>query len=484
LVVSLTASSSEQIVLDSAAHILNEAGERKTHLGFADALRGALRPHSREQLKPGTLRRFEVPVPPTDILGWLSIYQARPRFYWKSRDGASAAGAVAEAGFVAPESEEDLAGQTRRLLDRLRGSPEGGRARLYLAAPFSFGPEHHWAGLPPALLLLPSLELLRERRGYRLACNLLAPARRSATVAELAGPILAALSRGGQQPDTATVHLCGPRRDTPSAEQWQNLVHRALESIEQGDLEKLVLSRETLLPTRQAASPWELLRHWQRAEPHSFAFAVTGGGSSCFLGCSPELLLRNRAGRVSAEALAGTAARPADSAQAARLAAALLADGKIRREHDIVVNHISAAMDNLCEAVERDHGPRVVCMARVQHLRTLVHGRLRSGRDAVDLMRLLHPTPAVGGHPAGAARQWLRQTEPHRRGYYSGVVGWLGLGSAELAVAIRSACVSPEAVRLYAGAGLVRGSKPQPEWQELEEKVALQLGLMRQLTPD
>ena len=70
-------------------------------------------------------------------------------------------------------------------------------------------------------------------------------------------------------------------------------------------------------------------------------------------------------------------------------------------------------------------------------------------------------------------RAWsvLRAEECFNRGWYAAPVGWIGRDAAEFAVAIRSALVYEDTLELYAGAGIVRGSDPQLEWNEILSKM-------------
>jgi menaquinone-specific isochorismate synthase len=88
-----------------------------------------------------------------------------------------------------------------------------------------------------------------------------------------------------------------------------------------------------------------------------------------------------------------------------------------------------------------------------------------------DLIAALHPTPAVGGLPRGAALRWIAKHEPFDRGIYAAPVGWIGLDGAEFCVALRSGLVRGNELALYNGAGIVRGSDPGEEWQEIETKM-------------
>jgi len=109
-------------------------------------------------------------------------------------------------------------------------------------------------------------------------------------------------------------------------------------------------------------------------------------------------------------------------------------------------------------------------LANVVHLHTPVVARLAPGRSVADVASALHPTPAVAGVPSAAALRFLAEHEQLDRGLYAGIVGWVGDGSAELAVALRSALVRGRRARLFVGAGIVEGSSPDAEWEETELK--------------
>ncbi|MEZ4744549.1 MAG: chorismate-binding protein [Calditrichia bacterium] len=85
---------------------------------------------------------------------------------------------------------------------------------------------------------------------------------------------------------------------------------------------------------------------------------------------------------------------------------------------------------------------------------------------------MLHPTPAVGGYPKDLALPKISELEPFDRGWYAGPIGWFSKNAAEFAVAIRSGMVYHNKLLLYAGAGIVPGSEPEKEWDELENKIS------------
>jgi isochorismate synthase EntC len=114
----------------------------------------------------------------------------------------------------------------------------------------------------------------------------------------------------------------------------------------------------------------------------------------------------------------------------------------------------------------------VLTLSGIQHLETAIHAELRERTDVLELLELLHPTPAVCGQPRDAAYGFLEQEEGFARGWYGGPVGWMDThGNGVFAPALRCGLVERDAWHLFAGAGIVRGSDPDREWDEIHLKL-------------
>src|SRR5699024_1519296 len=88
-----------------------------------------------------------------------------------------------------------------------------------------------------------------------------------------------------------------------------------------------------------------------------------------------------------------------------------------------------------------------------------------------DLIKTLHPTPALGGVPTNKALQFIRAEEPFDRGWYGAPIGWLdGAGNSEFAVAIRSGLIQKDEMSLFAGCGVMADSDPEEEYEETAVK--------------
>jgi menaquinone-specific isochorismate synthase len=244
---------------------------------------------------------------------------------------------------------------------------------------------------------------------------------------------------------------------------WRAAVERALAAIDAGDLEKVVLAREVLIEADTAFDAQAVVRGLGASQPGSVVYASEG-----FVGASPELLVRRSGDVVESRPVAGTTVADSDEALLA-----LAASVKDTREHRFVVDGIVDVLGPRCAELHADAVPDVAVFGPVAHLATPIRGRLASpAPSALELARLLHPTPAVGGTPRQGALAAIRELEGFDRGRYAGPVGWVDArGDGEWAIALRGAELDGARARLVAGAGIVAGSDPAAEWAETQAKL-------------
>ncbi|WP_028921433.1 isochorismate synthase [Pseudonocardia acaciae] len=263
----------------------------------------------------------------------------------------------------------------------------------------------------------------------------------------------------------------------PAPERYMDAVRRALRLIEAGELSKVVLARCLELTAAVPVAVPSLLAQLVRTDPdaHVFAADVTAPGDPAtrtVLGASPELLVSRRGREVTANPLAGSAARAHEPAEDRRRIAALRASDKDRREHALVSAHVAEVLGRFCTDVRVPSEPEVTGTATMWHLSSPITGRLVDPAvSSLALAEALHPTPAVGGVPPSRAHAAIAALEAEARGYYAGLVGWSSLdGDGEWALTIRAAEVCDRTVTLFAGAGVVAGSQPEAELAETSAK--------------
>ena len=270
--------------------------------------------------------------------------------------------------------------------------------------------------------------------------------------------------------DPAELHSChGPAAftgDTPPG--WDEpgytaAITAAKRAIEQGRLEKVVLSHVLTDPFPSARVP-ELFLNAIRDMPQAFVCLLNAPQLGTWLGASPERLVFADGGTITTDSLAGTL----PTAEAPDMAEQW--PDKEQHEQDVVTRHI---MDGLTRArlVEIKPGRTHVHRAGpVAHLRTTIEGRSGSSRLS-EVVRVLHPTPAVCGTPTDAALEFIDTHEPHDRGLYTGSWGpWRVGGRTQQFVNLRCMRLFPGIASLFVGGGITRRSDPAREWAETAEK--------------
>ncbi len=181
---------------------------------------------------------------------------------------------------------------------------------------------------------------------------------------------------------------------------------------------------------------------------------------SAFFGKPPEYLYKRHGRQLESEAVAGTQ---------------LIGEphtAKDRRELDFIESALKATLTPLSTGEPLFSPVTTRTAGTIHHLCRTCSCELRAGVTDADLLKTLHPTPAVGGWPRDEALAYLSACEPFQRGLYAAPVGWISPEGSEWLVAIRSALLDGPTLHLYSGAGIVDGSQADQEWQELDRKLA------------
>uniref|UniRef100_A0A0A0LS91 isochorismate synthase n=1 Tax=Cucumis sativus TaxID=3659 RepID=A0A0A0LS91_CUCSA len=261
----------------------------------------------------------------------------------------------------------------------------------------------------------------------------------------------------------------------PSKTFWERAVDRALQVIDgsNSELTKVVLARSTQIVTGVDIDPVTWVACLQKEGNNSYQFCVQPSNAPAFIGNTPERLFHREGLGIKSDALAATRARGRTAIEDIKIEHDLFSNPKEDLEFSIVRETIKKKLEAVCDAVVVEPYKSVRKLPRIQHLYAQLTGRLRSEEDEFEILSTLHPTPAVCGLPTEEARDFIAETEVFDRGMYAGPVGWFGGGESEFAVGIRSALVKRGlGALIYAGTGIVKGSNPSSEWDELELKIS------------
>ena len=249
---------------------------------------------------------------------------------------------------------------------------------------------------------------------------------------------------------------------------WETVVDQAVTRIGAGELEKVVLARD-LVATADADIDvrWPLRRLADQYEM-CWTFHVDG-----LFGATPEMLVRRERGLVTSRVLAGTIRRTGDDEHDLALAGQLARSSKDLEEHEYAVRSVAESLAPHCSSMNVPEVPFVLHLPNVMHLATDVAGVVHDsdGATVLELAAALHPSAAVGGTPTKLAVEMIAEIEGMDRGRYAGPVGWMDTdGDGEFGIALRSAEINGNQVRLFAGCGIVADSNPEAELAEAQAK--------------
>lgn len=254
-------------------------------------------------------------------------------------------------------------------------------------------------------------------------------------------------------------------------EEYLSSFRKFMEELESRRFSKLVLSRKMVVD-RLGKSIGKIFIDAHKSYSSAFTYLLSSSKSGVWMGATPELLLKKRDNIYQTVALAGTMPFRSDSAQ-------YMWNEKDIEEQRIVADYITDRLEKNGIGNVEVEGPVTARAAGVVHLKTTFTFPQSNNAGVGSLVNALHPTPAVCGMPKEEARDFIIGTEKHRREYYTGFTGVVGISSdTDLYVNLRCMKVEPERFALFAGGGITAKSNAEKEWQETSYKFQTLLNII------
>lgn len=423
---------------------------------------------------------FSIPVEPADPLLWLHSQDTYPKFFWSNRGKNDIVAGIGKADSI----EYDKTGPNSVSFDILQKAIAHKDPDSRYFGGFCFNNEQqqdeHWLPFKSFTFALPDIQLSVKNGSTVLGCHLVTdPGENTETRYRR---LLDKLEKVNTSSPSGTTGLPGIKSLTfsPDQKQWMETCARVLERFREGLMGKIILARQTLLEFESVFPPLLFLLRYPFPETSAFRYYFEPEKNTAFFSFTPERLYRRHNNELLTEALAGTCSRETIGSGDGDACEQLLNSEKDIREHKFVKDTIVRELEPICSAIDMEKGVRALQLNRLVHLYTRCRATLKpESTDDAAVLKALHPTPAVGGVPKAKALEQIIRLEPFSRGWYAGPVGWISRNSAEFAVGIRSAVAKGSKVYLYSGAGLVRGSDPASEWEELDQKISEILAITR-----
>lgn len=260
------------------------------------------------------------------------------------------------------------------------------------------------------------------------------------------------------------------------------LFHRQLET---GVFDKIVLSRVEEIRVEGCLDVEKLFMKACQVYPRMFVALVSTQRSGTWLMATPETLLARHGNQWQTMALAGTMKQSAPSApqegeDRAKNVQKANWSQKNRQEQQLVARYLEAQLQGLASEID-ETAPYTQQAGDLLHLRSDFTFRLKPQCGLGDIVRSLHPTPAVCGLPKAEAWAFINANESAPRRYYSGFAGPVSRTSdIRLYVSLRCMELFDGGLRLYAGGGLLKDSTEEQEWEETKAKMETMKRLLQE----
>ncbi|MGY0392596.1 chorismate-binding protein [Bizionia sp. KMM 8389] len=262
-----------------------------------------------------------------------------------------------------------------------------------------------------------------------------------------------------------------------------NLVAKGVEKIEGGFFKKVVLSREEVLDLADADA-LAIFMSLIKTYPLAYVYIWFHPKVGMWLGATPETLLNIENKQCKTMALAGTQ----------------IYNGKVDvtwgekelEEQDIVTKFIVSSLENKLDGLKTS-AVKTMRAGNLLHLNTQITGRLNQTDSSLkEIIKSLHPTPAVCGLPKAEAKKFILENENYNRAFYTGFLGELNMKKvtsrntnrrnvensayasiktvSNLFVNLRCMQLMGNQAHLYIGGGITKDSCPSSEWEETVAK--------------
>jgi len=241
-------------------------------------------------------------------------------------------------------------------------------------------------------------------------------------------------------------------------ETFEDLVIKGVSAIQQGEFDKVVLSRKIVL--KEPIAIIDSFENLISTYPTAFRYLFFHPKIGLWMGATPEQLVKINQNQFETVALAGTQLYSEN---------VIWATKEIEEQQFVTDYIVTKVKDKVNNLIITD--AKTVKAGNLVHLKSFISGELTPGFQANDLIKTLHPTPAVCGLPKEKAIDFILKNEGYNRKYYAGFLGEYNKDNqTDLFVNLRCLEVENDVVNIYVGCGITKDSNPEKEFIETENK--------------
>jgi len=274
-----------------------------------------------------------------------------------------------------------------------------------------------------------------------------------------------------RQPATASFkkpHRALALKSNFTKENYYRAIKKILHYIREGDVYQVNLSQRFAFRPWQNFNPVEIYRSLRHRSPSYFT-SYFDGGDFQVISSSPERFLQVHQNLVQTRPMKGTRPRGHDGGSDKRQKENLVKSDKDKAELLMVTDLERNDLGRVCEfgSIKVKQLRTIESYRTVFQATSTIEGRLRREKDAFDVLRACFPGGSITGCPKIRAMQIIEELEPHHRGIYTGILGYISSGgNADFNILIRTMLAHQNKIYFHVGGGIVADSTPEGEYQE------------------
>ncbi|WP_339847720.1 anthranilate synthase component I family protein [uncultured Dokdonia sp.] len=252
-------------------------------------------------------------------------------------------------------------------------------------------------------------------------------------------------------------------------EDYKTLVDTCKKHCQRGDVFQIVPSKR--FSQQFTGDEFNVYRALRSVNPSPYLFYFDYGDYKIF-GSSPEAQIIVQDRKAEIHPIAGTFKRTGNDEQDAILAKELAKDEKENSEHVMLVDLARNDLSRNGHDVTVETYREVQFFSHVIHLVSKVTGQMHEDSNTLQVVADTFPAGTLSGAPKHMAMQLLEKYENRNRTFYGGAIGFMDFyGNFNHAIIIRSFLSKNHTLHWQAGAGVVSGSDPAKELQEVYNKL-------------
>jgi menaquinone-specific isochorismate synthase len=346
---------------------------------------------------------------------------------------------------------------------------------LYFLGGFNFdfdkNGELEWADLRPGLFILPYLEIRKKSGVVRFIVHF---PRTIYNDKNSQARWIDSLDENFKLEDDDTLNNQVDIKSiklNPNKLSWAKIFRKGMQNIVDESFHKIVLARKKVFELKKPVNLGLVLNSLEGLNPNSYLIKFCLNKKAYFVSNTPERLIKIEGNEIVTEAIAGTRPMGGSDEENEDFINDLKSSYKEISEHRFVRKNLEDNLSEYSNSLQWEVEEEILQLKYIQHLYSRLRVQCSSRPNFFKIIRKLHPTPAVGGTPWKKAKSFLIKNESLNRGLYASPVGIYSKDYSDFSVAIRSALFTIDRVHIYAGAGIVKGSDEEGEWNEIENKM-------------